>query len=389
MKRVLSLLLILYMVFISIPLYADADIDINNLQKKINIQNIELNNIDKEISQYKKKVDLLENKKKNIGKKLNKIEKEIKYGEKEIRLLNKDLLAVKNNIKDIEKSLVVNIGFSKKYKEMMKAALLNYYYKEYRRRYTNSLWTTLLFDDDINKNAFEKAVIIMPGDEYIDVQDEIMRIKSLRKDLEREKKSLLKIQKDMMNVQNSFIRQKRKQLSVFKKTEAKRKKRSSQIDEMKNRKKRLKELIKSFKKEVKNKEMAKDFIKSKGMMPWPVHGQIISKFGKQQHAELDAIVINRGISIKVYKKRGRKVTAIARGEIVYSDIFEGLINMVVIDHGNGYYTIYGNLGEMYVKVGQYVNILEDLGKLDKDTLYFELGQGTTPIDPQEWLKNIN
>ena len=59
--------------------------------------------------------------------------------------------------------------------------------------------------------------------------------------------------------------------------------------------------------------------------------------------------------------------------------------MVVIEHGNGYYTLYANLTELVVSAGAEVGPLAPLGNAGYKDIYFEIGKGSTPQDPLIWL----
>ena len=82
--------------------------------------------------------------------------------------------------------------------------------------------------------------------------------------------------------------------------------------------------------------------------------------------------------------------------MIYAGPFRSYGNVVIMDHGKGFFTIYGFLREISVSVGDKVEQLGQVGKVGKDTqsssgtgknaLYFEIRQGTTAVDPLDWLK---
>ncbi len=129
-------------------------------------------------------------------------------------------------------------------------------------------------------------------------------------------------------------------------------------------------------------------------LPWPVKGQVVSKFGKEYRADLNTWIFRDGI--KISSSFGAPVRASADGSVIYAGPFRSYGNVVIMDHGKGFFTIYGFLHEMNVAVGDQVSSQEQVGTVGKDTqassgtgkyvVYFEIRQGTTAVDPLMWLK---
>jgi len=128
----------------------------------------------------------------------------------------------------------------------------------------------------------------------------------------------------------------------------------------------------------------------RGSLPWPVSGQISASFGKTIHPKYDVYTFNKGIDIAAAS--GSAIRTIARGEVLYANELKGYGNILIIDHGNSLYSIYGHLAQMVVKAGEQVNAGQLIARLghgntDSDpTLYFEIRQHGKPEDPLNWLK---
>jgi septal ring factor EnvC (AmiA/AmiB activator) len=121
---------------------------------------------------------------------------------------------------------------------------------------------------------------------------------------------------------------------------------------------------------------------SKGNLPWPYQGKVTAIFGSQVHPKYKTRTRNTGIDIECPK--GTLVSAIGAGRVVYADRFMGYGNLVIIDHGDGYYSLYSNLTEMFVGVGSNVEPGQRIAKVDEN-LHFELRKEGQPVDPLEWL----
>lgn len=137
--------------------------------------------------------------------------------------------------------------------------------------------------------------------------------------------------------------------------------------------------------------LSENFYKNKKKLPWPIkHGIIISKFGPQPHPIIPNIIINNsGIEFATYK--GATAHTVFSGEIFKIQSIPGGNKAVIIKHGE-YFTIYTNLKDVFVKVGEKVNIKKKLGQIYTDengnTLtQFQIWKGSNNINPSYWLIN--
>jgi septal ring factor EnvC (AmiA/AmiB activator) len=128
----------------------------------------------------------------------------------------------------------------------------------------------------------------------------------------------------------------------------------------------------------------------RGRLEWPVQGKVIAPFGKYKHPEFGAEIIRKGIDIDA--PAGEAIHAIERGRVIYASAFSGYGNMVIVDHGARYYSIYGHLGEMMKKSGDELRRGEVLGRVGVGDapsgakLYFEMRKDGRSVDPLAWLQ---
>ncbi len=134
----------------------------------------------------------------------------------------------------------------------------------------------------------------------------------------------------------------------------------------------------------------KGFAASRGRLPWPVKGRIVTPYGKHKDPEYNITVFRNGIEIK--PGRGEKPRAIAGGRVVYADWFKGYGLLLIIDHGSGYHSLYGNLSGIFLKTGDILiegTVVGKIGKsnvLNYPALYFEIRHKGKPVNPVKWLK---
>jgi septal ring factor EnvC (AmiA/AmiB activator) len=127
----------------------------------------------------------------------------------------------------------------------------------------------------------------------------------------------------------------------------------------------------------------------KGALPWPADGSIISFFGRQKHPAFNTYVQRRGIEIKTAE--GSAIHAVMPGSVVYADWLKGYGLVIILDHANGFFSLYAHASKLLVTVGAQVGASQaigetgDTGMTGENTLYFELRQGAEPLDPLQWL----
>jgi len=132
------------------------------------------------------------------------------------------------------------------------------------------------------------------------------------------------------------------------------------------------------------------FSRKRGQLSWPNEGRIVSRFGKQKHPKFDTTVYRKGIEIA--PGRQEQVRAIFGGSVVYADWFRGYGMMVIIDHGENYYSLYAHLEKLLVGVGEKVSTRRVIGTVGKTglsqgtRLYFEIRHQGDPVNPLRWLK---
>ncbi len=132
-----------------------------------------------------------------------------------------------------------------------------------------------------------------------------------------------------------------------------------------------------------------DFSQLRGRMPWPVLGRVISTFGPQKHAKYATVTFNSGIDIAA--RVGESVRAVAAGRVEYVSWLDGYGRTVIVNHGEGFYTVYAHLSEVLViekqgvDPGHLLARVGDTGSLDGPKLHFEVRDKAEAVDPLRWL----
>ncbi len=134
-----------------------------------------------------------------------------------------------------------------------------------------------------------------------------------------------------------------------------------------------------------------DFVRGQGQLDWPVTGSVVGRMGLETHPRFGTKVRNDGIDIAC--PVGTPVRAVAKGRVDFAnDDYEGIGGMVVLNHGDGYYTIYSHLSEVNVNTGIEVSSgtvigrSGETGSLKGPMLHFEVRKGSAPMNPESWLR---
>jgi septal ring factor EnvC (AmiA/AmiB activator) len=132
------------------------------------------------------------------------------------------------------------------------------------------------------------------------------------------------------------------------------------------------------------------FAALRGKLDFPVRGTLASSFGAARHPDVPAEVFRKGIDIDA--PLGEEVRAVEAGKVVFADRFSGYGKMMIIDHGERYYTVYAHLAELLKKAGDPVRRGEPIAQVgDSESLagsrlYFEIRKDGKPVDPGPWFR---
>lgn len=153
---------------------------------------------------------------------------------------------------------------------------------------------------------------------------------------------------------------------------------------------RLQELVRSLRELLSDIPAApgdvRPFPARKGKLDWPVEGSLAARFGSRRAV---GDLTWRGVLIQA--PLGTEVRAVSHGRVAFADWLRGFGLLVIIDHGEGYMTLYGHNQALYKEAGEWVETGEviatvgDTGGPDVAGLYFELRQQGRPVNPVTWI----
>jgi septal ring factor EnvC (AmiA/AmiB activator) len=174
--------------------------------------------------------------------------------------------------------------------------------------------------------------------------------------------------------------------------EAESKNRAKELERLKDQQGGLEKLVRELRRALERIDKfptdSKDaFAKLRGKLSWPVAGKLIASFGQTRAGGVkwDGVLLSGA--------QGSAVRAVYHGRVVYADWLSGLGLLTIIDHGDGYLSLYGHNERLYKEVGERVTAgdtiatVGDSGGRSTPALYFEIRKAGRPIDPKPWFKS--
>jgi septal ring factor EnvC (AmiA/AmiB activator) len=166
---------------------------------------------------------------------------------------------------------------------------------------------------------------------------------------------------------------------------------AEQLKQMERNRKELEDLITAIEKAVVDLNVPDDyqpFKSAKGKMPWPLGGKRASNYGRPRN---EGKMRWQGVTIPA--KDGTQVTSIHHGRVVYADWLRGSGLLMIIDHGDGYMSLYAHNQSLLREVGEWVgagtpiSTVGNSGGQEKTALYFEIRHQGKPTNPGRWCKD--
>jgi septal ring factor EnvC (AmiA/AmiB activator) len=192
----------------------------------------------------------------------------------------------------------------------------------------------------------------------------------IRENIKEQEKTLADLQKTREELEREVerIRKNKKEKEEY-------------LKSLRARQEELERIIKQLAQK-KRKEKVEEKLPSRGGLIWPVRGRIVREFGYYTDPKYGVRIKSNGISISA--PMGSEVYSSADGKVVYAGYLEGYGNVVIIE-SKGLYLIYGNLMDILVGIDEVVKAGSKIGTVGGKPLYFEVREGTTPVDPLKYL----
>jgi murein hydrolase activator len=220
------------------------------------------------------------------------------------------------------------------------------------------------------------------------ISDELEHLDLLNENISAEASRLRVLEEESEQNVKSLAGARQRRAQTLAQVQSKLKSRSEQLAKLQRDARSLEKLVEELRRAIEEfPELAEQpFQRVKGKLPWPVKGSLLARFGQQRAGgplKWQGLVIGA--------ERGTQVRAPYHGRVVYADWLPGLGLLLVLDHGGGYMSLYGNNEQLYRRVGDRVapgdvlSAVGDAAGVGKPGLYLEIRNGRKALDPATWL----
>lgn len=221
------------------------------------------------------------------------------------------------------------------------------------------------------------------------IEEQLAHLELLNENIAAEAARLRELEKEQEKNVRSLAGAREQRAQTLAKVQSKIKTRNEELAKLQRDARSLEKLVEELRRAIDEfPELAEQpFQRVKGKLPWPVKGSVLAKYG-----QLRAGGPLKWQGLVIGAERGTQVRAPYHGRVVYADWLPGLGLLLVLDHGGGYMSLYGNNEQLYRRVGDRVapgdvlSAVGDAAGVGKPGLYLEIRKGRQALNPAEWLR---
>ncbi len=348
----------------------------------------EYKKMQREIKVHKEKLERAERREHSILTDLENTNKQHSLVEAELRKYRKKLKITESEISRVEADISVSRSSIARQQEWIKRELR----AMQKNRYHEDIVMLLSGTEDIPQLMRDWKYL-----EYITLyenrllntyRDTLKNLHDKETELTVLKTELVKNEEKIRSKEADLVGKKKEKEDLLASVRGEKSSYEKMLRELKEASRRLLEVIKESEKT--ETYHAKGFSRLKGRLPWPVKGRIAVPYGSQRDPQFNTPVFRSGVFIQTGEDLYAK--AVYSGKVVFAEWFKGYGQLMIVNHGDGYHTLYGSLSEIFsktgdiIKTGQVIGRVGNSGILNSPGLYFELRYKGKPLDPLQWLK---
>ena len=373
---------IILMIIISLDAYSQQDV--SKFQERLAKISQQIEQLRLKIEEEEKKESTTLSQLERIGFNKGLIKKEISLYAIQLEKANRELSSLNKSIPELEAKL------DEEKQSIEKILITTYKFGKF-----NFLQFMLQAENVgalISENKNLTLLAQYQGKIISNYMENLDQLETAEKELQTKKKEASRLIKNAQKKRKELQTQERKNRDLITEIKKNKKLHLQTIEELKVRAQQLLILIeKLLKEEISFPINLIPLYEKKGKLPWPIEGKVTTEFGLQRHPQFKTTTMNNGIEISP-RKNYVIVRAIHPGKVVYSDYFQGYGNLIIVDHGMSYYSLYGHCSDILVKKGDLVKaehpiaLVGDIGSFEGDSVYFEIRFKTKPLNPLQWLK---
>lgn len=214
-----------------------------------------------------------------------------------------------------------------------------------------------------------------------------------RKTASQTRDDLDRTRRQTASERDALAAQRKQRESTLEQLQARISERQSELSELEANRKRLAELLKQAEEavaDIQAPEETAPFNTLKTSLPWPASGDLAARYGERISSDTSL----RHDGLRITAGRGEDVKAVHYGRVIFADWLRGFGLLIILDHGDGYMSLYGSNSSLLYSVGDWVRggdviaLTGDSGGQSRPGLYFEIRYQGNPQNPMDWLEPL-
>lgn len=359
-------------------------------QKQVQALKQEKNEISQQISAHQEKYRQASEKEKDIIVELDEVDRSLNQYSLKLSALSKEIALIDKKIKatkDKSESLLKQIAKTETYVSKRLVAL----YKLKRIGASQIFYHADSFSDVCASYKYLSYILNDDNQTRTKLISDKNRLETLFEELRHKRQQKKAMQSRVSDIHEHMKRQKKERSKILKDIRNQKHLAQNAMLALKQSANNLDQTINDIRDNaLKSQPNIVLFNKKQPKLRLPVNGKIINQYGTYTNEKLGITRFRNGIYI--IAEKGEPIKAVCPGRILYAKWFKGYGNMIIIDHGDNYYTVYAHADEIFkkkgdvVEQGEVVGTLGDTGSMVGPGLYFEVRHHGKPINPINWLK---
>ena len=368
----------------------------------------ELRGVKKEIKEKQQLIKKTRKVEEAVSNELKEIIQSLDRKESELKLLDQDLLTVEGTITRTGKEIEL-VTAEAKQKQVQIERRLSSLYKAGEFGAIRMFFSAESFPQMAENIRYMRSVLEQDKRIFAEYNQKIEELRQLKIRLEQDAARKERLKGSIASKKKEIEEEKQKKSHYLNKVRQDRQGHESSLKELQANAVKLQQMLDrlealSRRKAAEKKDPAakhkalpelppvpdRGFASQKGRMKMPVKGTIIETFGKHKHPEFNSYTFSKGLVVAA--PAGSEIRAIYDGTVIFADYFKGYGNMIIIDHGGGYFSLYAYSSRITRKVGAEISkgdVVATVGDVDSSkgaALYFEIRHQGKPVDPAAWVR---
>ncbi len=379
-RMLLAIMLVLLAVFVVSPVFSESSQQevekklakvqeqIRKSQQKLERQRGELGSLEKQLRKSEQNIG-------QLNKQLHSTETKLKNSQDKIAVLQNEEKQLQKQLSKHQRILYAQIRSEYQYGGQQKLKLL------LNQEQPEKLGRDLVYYDYLHRarlSEIDKATQVLQS------------VTQVHEEIKHQEQLILQTKQNLLGEKTSLERAQRERKTTISALNTSVTSEKQKISDLESNEKQLKSVIEKLRAalmDIPVIDQGKGFSKSKGELYWPVVGKPSNKFGQKRNAAHSKL---NWQGVFIPSNEGNNVRSIYHGRVAFAEWMRGLGLLIIVDHGDGYMSLYGHNQSLFRQVGEWVNAGERVatvgssGGYSQSGLYFEIRKQGDPVNPAKW-----